>query len=228
MTETNRDFEWRAVPGMVAERTRDLLKAGLGMVDVVEKQGERLVDALGSDRAAMVEDLQARGSRAIDDLQTEANRIFQGLVDRGEKLQKAGERRVEETVRTLSDRPRELLQTIEKTVEKAVGATMHRLDVPTRTEVERLSRRVERLTHEVERLASRMRADAEIGPVVFEVVAVQDAWMVRNVGTGQVVAEAGTKAEAVRVGREQAHAAAPAELRILKQDGTVQDTAHYA
>jgi poly(hydroxyalkanoate) granule-associated protein len=228
MNKENREFEWRRVPGMVADGTRELLKAGLGVVDVLEHQGERLFDALSGDRAALVDDLQTRGSRAIDEMQVEANRVFRDLVERGERLQEEGGKRIGEAVKGLSDRPKEMAEAVEHTVERAVGATLRRLDVPTRHEVERLTHRVERLTEQVERLASRLAGGEGAAETILEVVAVGETWCLRDLATGEILFEAGTKAEAVKTGRDRAHGAAPSELRILKQDGTVQDTSRYA
>lgn len=228
MKEEENGFEWRRVPGMLADGTRVLFKAGLGVMERIEKQGERIVESLSGDRGELVEELQEKGSKAIDDMQAEANRVFRDLVDRGEQLQEEGGRRIGQAVKGLSERPKELAEAVEHTVERAVGATLRRLDVPTRREVERLTQRVARLTEQVERLASRLAGGEEVADTVLEVVPLGDAWCVRNLATGEILVEAETKAEAVRSGRERAHGMAPSELRILKQDGSVQDTAHYA
>ena len=228
MKEQESGFDWRRVPGLVADGTRDLLKAGLGVVEVMEQRGEKLVEKLRGDRSALVEEMQERGSKAIDDMQFEANRVFRELVERGEKLQEEGSRRFGEAVKDMADRPREMVGAAERTVEKAVAATLHRLDVPTRHEVERLTKRVEKLTAQVERLAARLAGEDAAAETILEVVPIGDNWCVRVLETGEILFEADTKAEAVRMGRERAHAVTPSELRILKQDGTVQDTSRYA
>jgi len=228
MKEEEPGFDWRRVPGLVAEGTRDLLKAGLGVVEVMEQRGEQLVGKLRGDRAALVEEMQERGSKAIDDMQFEANRVFRELVERGEKLQEEGSRRFGDAVKGMAERPKEVVDAAERTVGKAVAATMRRLDVPTRHEVERLTKRVEKLTSQVERLAARLAGRDAAEETILEVVPIGDNWCVRVLETGDILFEADTKAEAVKTGRERAHAAAPSELRILKQDGSVQDTARYA
>lgn len=221
-----KNFDWRSVPDEVAARTRELWSASLGLAQAVEQKGEEWYGALTGDRAALVERWQAEGTKVVDDLQLQANRVFDDLVKRGETLQEHGRRAVENASRRVAAGPKAVAEEVTHTAEQAVRSVLARMDVPTRSELGRLSDRVERLTREVHRLAVRLAGEPE-GPGVLEVASMDGAWVVRDVRTGEVRFKASTKAEAVREGRERARAESPSELHILKLDGSIQDVSHY-
>lgn len=227
MKDEPKPMDWKHLPEDLGRRTRELWSASLGFAAAAEERGEELLRALRGDRSALVDEWQARSTRALDDLQKEANKAFDGLVHRGERLQEDSLRFVEQTAKDLSAGPRAVARDVEKAVDRAVGAALHRLDVPSRKDLERLADRVERLTREVTRLAARMEGVPNEAPHVFEVASEGDGWVVREAGTAAVLDRAGNKGEAVRLARERARASAPSELRILRLDGSVQDVNHY-
>lgn len=228
MTEETHRIDWQKLSDDLSKRTHDLWTASLGVVAAVEEQGERIYRAVRKDRGSLVEEMQDRSTKALDGLQTEANRVFDGLVARGEKLQTDSMHFVEGAARDLAAKPKAVAHDLELALEKAVAAVLHRLDVPSRKELERLSDRVERLTSEVTRLAARLAGEVPAEtPALIEVASDGTVWTVRDMGTGQILDTADTKGEAVRLGRDRAHAMAPSQLRILKLDGSVQDTNHY-
>ncbi len=87
----------------------------------------------------------------------EGEKLFKTLVNRGEKLEKkvdpamdrAGAS-VRKTVKDVRSRAGRTLGNIQTAIDDSVSSTLHRLGVPTRSEIVALTKRVERLTRAVE------------------------------------------------------------------------------
>lgn len=87
----------------------------------------------------------------------EGEKLFKVLVSRGEKLEKkvdpamdkAGAS-VRKTVKNVRARAGKTLGNIQNVIDDSVSSALHRLGVPTRSEIVALTKRVERLTRAVE------------------------------------------------------------------------------
>lgn len=104
------------------------------------------------------QDIYLAGLGAVAKAGEEGTRLFEELVKRGRTLEKTGRARVEQAL----DRARGLRSDARKAVAKAAGplddgvtSAMHRLGVPTRREIQALTRRVEELTRVVEKRGGR-------------------------------------------------------------------------
>jgi poly(hydroxyalkanoate) granule-associated protein len=93
----------------------------------------------------------------------EGNKLFQQLVKRGHEVQKAGRGQVRKFVAKAEDLREDAEAAVGKfrlPLDKGMTKAMHRLGVPTRTEILELTRRVEALTKAVEKKNGRRRKAA--------------------------------------------------------------------
>ena len=97
------------------------------------------------------------GLGALAAAEEEGGKLFRSLVSRGEAYgtpladpMAAAGRKVKGTVSQARKRAGETLDSIESTIDESVGLALHRIGVPTRSEIAALTRRVEALTRAVE------------------------------------------------------------------------------
>jgi len=96
------------------------------------------------------------GLGALAAAEEEGGKLFRSLVERGEKYQSplgdpvaSASKTVRGTVSKARTRAGKTLDELESVFDEQVGAVLHRLGVPTRSEVSKLTRRVEELTRAV-------------------------------------------------------------------------------
>jgi len=90
----------------------------------------------------------------------EGGRLFKQLVKRGEGMEKTNKARIEKlTTRAqgLQGNARTALTRVTTPIETGMTNAMHRLGVPTRKEIQTLTKRVEELTRVVEKSKGRTR-----------------------------------------------------------------------
>ena len=88
----------------------------------------------------------------------EGTRLFDELVERGNDLERTGRARVEQAlgrVRGLKSDAREVVNRVTSPLDEGMTTAMHKLGVPTRREIQALTRRVEELTRVVEQRGRR-------------------------------------------------------------------------
>jgi len=93
----------------------------------------------------------------------EGGKLFKQLVKRGEGLEKINKARIHElTARAESLRgdARTAVTRLTTPIETGMNSAMHRLGVPTRSEIQTLTRKVEELTRVVAKSKTRTRARA--------------------------------------------------------------------
>lgn len=153
-TKKQETFSIKNFTGDVADLSRDIWLAGLGAVATVEEESTKFYETLVD-----------TSSQRIQMLQDEATKIFDDLVDRGKKVEHEGRKQLTERYEAVKkevasvrldfgERQKELTEKIEETVTGSVEKTLEHLDVPTRTEVRTLTRKVEGLTKQVKALAA--------------------------------------------------------------------------
>lgn len=88
----------------------------------------------------------------------ESNKLFKALVERGETVETRGKKQVEKAKGTMSGMKtvaESYWETFERTVDDQVTSIIHRVGVPTKSEIEELTRKVEQLTGTIEKLAAK-------------------------------------------------------------------------
>ncbi len=99
--------------------------------------------------------LAGLGAMAV--AEQEGSRLFKSLVEKGEELESRGKDQVEKArgtfggVRTVAE---SYWETLERTIDDQLTAVIHRIGVPTKDEIETLTKKVEALTKSVEKLRS--------------------------------------------------------------------------
>jgi len=103
------------------------------------------------------------GLGALATGQETGNKIFKDLVKKGEALEEAGKEQVEKakgTVSGVSVMAESYWETFEKKVDEKMTAVIHKLGVPTNSEIEALTKKVEDLTKTIEALQKKQAAPA--------------------------------------------------------------------
>jgi poly(hydroxyalkanoate) granule-associated protein len=88
----------------------------------------------------------------------EGSRLFDELVERGNDLERTGRARVEQAlgrVRGLRTEAQHVIGRVTSPLDEGMTTAMHKLGVPTRREIQALTRRVEELTRVVEQRGRR-------------------------------------------------------------------------
>ena len=176
--------------------------AGLGAVALVEEEGKGLLDSSKTfldDLVKRGEKLEARSKKEMEKARKEAGRV-RGQVERN-------------------------LDQVTDEIDRRVTGALHRIGVPTRSEIQALTRRVEELTAKT---AGKVPAAATpAGLKVYHVTWADEQWKVEAEGATRATSVHPTKDEAVAAARELAHAQEPSQVVVYKMDGTVQTRYAY-
>jgi poly(hydroxyalkanoate) granule-associated protein len=95
------------------------------------------------------------GLGAMAMAEQESNKLFKALVERGESVEVSGKEKVEKakgTVAGMKTVAESYWETFERTLDDQVTAVIHRVGVPTKSEIEELTKKVEQLTASIEKL----------------------------------------------------------------------------
>lgn len=98
------------------------------------------------------------GLGALAAAEEEGSKLFKRLVEKGEKLEAEGKDRVKEAKSKVGEAWGEASGKIDEQVSKA----LHKVGVPTRDEIRKLTRRVEELSAKVDQLQARRSAPKEV------------------------------------------------------------------
>ncbi|MDX1502354.1 MAG: phasin family protein [Thermoanaerobaculia bacterium] len=125
---TKKKREKNVIPAELRESAQKIWLAGLGAVAMAEEEGEKL---------------------------------FSSLVERGESFERRSKKRMKEVQEKVEDRVEEARDKaesswskLEDTVDEKIAAALKRLGVPTRSEIQKLTKRVEELTLKIDGLKS--------------------------------------------------------------------------
>lgn len=104
-----------------------------------------------------VEQVWLAGLGALAPTEEEGTKFFQALVKKGEGIEKRSRARLNDTMQAARNAPSNTLSRLERQVDTTLENVMHRLGVPTRTEISSLSRRIEGLAQSMEKTPRRRR-----------------------------------------------------------------------
>jgi len=131
----------RQVTARIRESAAQIWLAGLGAFAKAQEEGGKIFEALVKEGEAA----QKRGGK-----------IFEALVKEGEAVQKRGMKAAEERVAEFRDRATGSWDKLEKVFEDRVAKALHSLNVPTKKDIDGLSRRIEKLTAVADKLSASM------------------------------------------------------------------------
>jgi len=103
------------------------------------------------------------GLGALATGQETGNKVFKDLVKKGEAIEEAGRDQIEKAKGTVSGvgvMAESYWETFEKKVDEKMTAAIHKLGVPTKSEIEALTKKVEDLTKTIEALQKKQTAAA--------------------------------------------------------------------
>jgi poly(hydroxyalkanoate) granule-associated protein len=86
--------------------------------------------------------------------QEESGKLFSALVDAGKQMEKVLPSPTD-VLKTASDSAESYWAKVQKIIDHQITATLHRFGVPTKDEIDRLTRRIEQLTASIEALRVR-------------------------------------------------------------------------
>lgn len=184
------------------------------------------------------------GLGALSTIGEEGDKLFKDLVDKGREMETRGkkeagdarekvESRVKDVRGRLEERMRGTRERVEKGFDSVWGAlddriaeVLHRMGVPTRDEIQRLTRRVEELNRKIDGV--RGGATAAAKATVYHVTPNgDDGWKVEKEGASRATSIHETKDEALAAARELAKAKLPGAVVVHRKDGTVQTRYAY-
>ncbi|MDJ0943289.1 MAG: phasin family protein [Kiloniellales bacterium] len=94
------------------------------------------------------------GLGAFVKAQAEGGKVFDALVKEGEKFQKRAKKVADDKVVEMNERASSTWDKLEQVFEDRVARALHSLNVPTKKDIDTLSKRVEKLTTLVEELSA--------------------------------------------------------------------------
>jgi poly(hydroxyalkanoate) granule-associated protein len=97
-----------------------------------------------------VEQVWLAGLGALAVTENEGTRLFKNLVKQGEGFEKATRERLDKAVKRARAVPGQTMTAVEEGLDETMVRVLHRLGVPTRREINSLTRRVEGLTTTLE------------------------------------------------------------------------------
>lgn len=214
MTATNNEtptddrdgFALKNLPDEVTGRAREIWLAGLGALERLEEEGDKVFETL-------VE----RGKRYEDERRSQIEEATENLREQQEALTADVTQRLDDATKS-----------VEKAVSDTLSGTLGQIGVPTREEVRGLSRRVGELSKKLDALSEMLKAQqTAVEARVLHVVPTNEGWVVTIEGEDTPASTHDTKKEAVRAARETAKEHAPSQLVIHKQDRSVQESFSY-
>jgi poly(hydroxyalkanoate) granule-associated protein len=125
----------KKAPATFKDRAHKVWLAGLGALAVAEAEGSKLFHQL-ADKGA---DLEKRGKPVVDKMVKEA-------TDKVSDVGKKAKARAQKVGGKVGDEAKSVRSKMEGALDDGVAAALHRLGIPTRKEIEDLTKRVEALT----------------------------------------------------------------------------------
>ena len=125
------------------------------------KKLKELTDEGGENQlAAMVRDSATQiwlaGLGAFSKAQEEGTKIFEALVKEGEKFQARATRQAGERIAEVREMATGTLDKLEQVFEQRAARALHTLNVPTKKDIDGLSKRITELTNVADKLSSQM------------------------------------------------------------------------
>lgn len=199
-------FALKNLPDEVTGRAREVWLAGLGALERLEEEGDKVFETL-------VE----RGKQYEDKRRDQIEEATETLRDQQQEL-----------TEDVTERLDEATKSVEQVVSDTLSSTLGQIGVPTRDEVRGLSRRVGQLSKKLDALSEILEAQqAAVDARVFHVVPNDEGWIVTIEGEEAPVSTHDTKKEAVSAARTAAKEQPPSQLVVHKQDRSVQESFSY-
>lgn len=160
----------------------------------------------------------------------ESGEIFDRMVARGREVETKGKKELDsrkKEIHRLTEKVESRVEGVGNQLDKQLSAALARLGVPSRTEIQTLTRRVEELTRKVDVLAATPVAAPAKAVAVYHVAPHEEGWKVGIEGQKAPASVHPTKEAALNAAREIAKAAEPSRVVVHRMDGTIQNQFGY-
>lgn len=157
----------------------------------------------------------------------ESGEIFDRMVARGREVETKGKKELDsrkKEIGKLTEKVESRVDGLGNQLDKQLTAALARLGVPSRTEIQTLTRRVEELTRKVDTLATAAPAKTT---AVYHVAPHEEGWKVGIEGQTAPASVHPTKEAALNAAREIAKKAEPSRVVVHRMDGTIQNQFGY-
>lgn len=200
------------------------------MAKKTEKKFQR--EKLQKDLQESAHKIWLAGLGALSAAGEEGSRFFHTLVERGEGVETKGRKSFDKARGEVETKAKKAREQVESSVDdlwekmdERLTEVMHRFGVPTREEIQALTRRVEELNAKIDALKS---GEVVVGErQVYHVATHEDGWKVEVEGSTRPTSVHGTKDEAVTAARELAKGRVPSQVIVHKKDGKFQNEFTY-
>ena len=136
------------------------------LTDLVEERPETQIAARVRESASQI---WLAGLGAFATAQREGLKVFENLVAEGEKLQEKAKLETDERIEDMRGKATGAWDKLEHVFEERVARALHALSVPTRKDIDQLSKRVSELTVIATKLSGDLEAAEEVtGEVTAE------------------------------------------------------------
>lgn len=155
----------------------------------------------------------------------ESGDLFARLVSRGRDVESRGKKEIEsrrKDLAKLTSKVETRVDDLGERIDKQVTGALHRVGVPSRNEIQTLTRRVEELSRKVDKLAG-----LAVPKTIFHVAPHEEGWKVEIAGAKTPTSLHATKDEALSAAREVAKKAEPSQVVVHRMDGTIQTQFGY-
>ena len=147
------------VAAAIRDSASQIWLAGLGAFSKAQEEGTKVFKGLVKEG----EQIQARASKAASKAQQEGAKAFKALVKEGEQVQARAGKAAARTIADVRTKATGTLEQaagswgkLEKVFESRVAQALHSLNVPTKKDIDTLTRRVAELTAVTKKLAASM------------------------------------------------------------------------
>jgi poly(hydroxyalkanoate) granule-associated protein len=123
-----------------------------------KKVAKKRAKELQQDMVESAHKIWLAGLGAMAVAEEEGSKLFRTFVDKGHDVEGRGKEKVEQakgTVAGVKTVAESYWETLERTVDDQMTAVIHRIGVPTKSEIEDLTKKVEDLTQSVEKLRAK-------------------------------------------------------------------------
>lgn len=213
------------------------------------KQNKSKVNQVQEDVLESARKVWLAGLGAVSTLEEGTTSLFEQLVEQGQQVSSRGKQELDKARNKVEGELGKARTRVEGTLgevggrfDRQVSDALHRLGIPTRKEIQALTRRVEELTTQVDQwqnagtraaktatatAAATVAAAANVERKVYHVTATDDGWKVQAEGAERAAVVKDTKEEALNAARELAKNQEPSQVVVHKMDGKIQNSFTY-
>jgi poly(hydroxyalkanoate) granule-associated protein len=131
----------------VVELAQKTLRAGIGAAVLVQEEAVTLFDKT-----------QERVNKFVEKTQTEANGLLDKMIERGATVEVDGRTKINELIENRKKQVDETVTGAQDSLEGRIETVLHTMNVPTKSDIDSLNKKIATLTRKVNALAKKETA----------------------------------------------------------------------